>query len=294
MERRKAFRKRLQEKGIIVAPGAYDAFSAKLIQHVGFEAVYATGSGISVGLLAEPDLGLVTMTEQVTQARNIVNAVDIPVICDADTGYGDIINVLRTVREFERTGVVAIHIEDQEMPKRCGHLEGIRVIGKEEMVQKLRAATEAREDEDFIIIARTDARSVYGLETALERGHAYIEAGADVLFLEAPETMEELKTIAQTFRGIPLLLNRGGKKTPTISVTEAEELGFKIVIFPGDLQRAAGKAMLDTLEVLKREGNTTSIEQNMLSFDERFELLGIQKYYDLEKRSLSSKESEAE
>lgn len=153
MEKGKVFKKRLQEKGIIVAPGAYDALGARLIEHIGFEVVYATGAGISAGLLAEPDLGLVTMTEQLTQARNIVNAVDIPVICDADTGYGDVINVMRTVREFERAGVAAIHIEDQEMPKRCGHLEGIRLIGQEDMVAKLRAAKEARESQDFTIIA---------------------------------------------------------------------------------------------------------------------------------------------
>lgn len=293
MEKGKVFKKRLQEKGIIVAPGAYDALGAKLIGHMGFEAVYATGAGISAGFLAEPDLGLVTMTEQLTQARNIVNAVDIPVICDADTGYGDIINVMRTVREFERAGVAAIHIEDQEMPKRCGHLEGIRLIGQEDMVAKLRAAKEARESQDFTIIARTDARSVYGLEAALERGRAYIEAGADGLFIEAPENIEEVKIIARTFSGVPLLLNRGGKKTPPLSVAQAEELGFKIIIYPGDLQRAAAKAMLNTLEVLKKEGNTASIQQNMLSFDERFELLGIEKYYDLERRILSPKEPEA-
>lgn len=293
MEKGKVFKKRLQEKGIIVAPGAYDALGARLIEHIGFEVVYATGAGISAGLLAEPDLGLVTMTEQLTQARNIVNAVDIPVICDADTGYGDVINVMRTVREFERAGVAAIHIEDQEMPKRCGHLEGIRLIGQEDMVAKLRAAKEARESQDFTIIARTDARSVYGLEAALERGRAYIEAGADGLFIEAPENVEEVEIIARTFSGIPLLLNRGGKKTPPLSVAQAEELGFKIIIYPGDLQRAAAKAMLNTLEVLKREGNTASIQQNMISFDERFELLGIEKYYDLERRILSPKEPEA-
>ncbi len=287
MEKRKAFKKRLQEKGIIVAPGVYDALSAKLVQHMGFEALYATGAGVAASLLGEPDVGLVTMSEQVAQVRNIVNAVEIPVISDADTGYGGIINVARTVREFEKAGVAAIHIEDQVMPKRCGHLEGVSVISQEEMVQKLRAAAEAREDKNFIIIARTDARSVYGLEVALERGKAYIEAGADVIFIEAPTTIEELKVVVETFRGIPLLLNRGGKKTPLISAAEAEDLGFKIVIFPGDLQRTAAKAMLNTLKVLKEEGNTISIHKNMLSFDERFELLGIKKYYEMEARSLS-------
>jgi len=294
VEKRKAFKKRLQEKGIIVAPGVYDALSAKLVQHMGFEALYATGAGVAASLLGEPDVGLVTMSEQVAQVRHIVNAVEIPVISDADTGYGGIINVARTVREFEKAGVAAIHIEDQVMPKRCGHLEGVSVISQEEMVQKLRAAAEAREDKNFIIIARTDARSVYGLEAALERGKAYIEAGADVIFIEAPTTIEELKVVVETFRGIPLLLNRGGKKTPLISAAEAEDLGFKIVIFPGDLQRTAAKAMLNTLKVLKEEGNTISIHKNMLSFDERFELLGINKYYEMEARSLSRDKPEPE
>ena len=182
MVSKKSFKSRLKEKGIIVAPGAYDALSAKLIQHMGFEAVYATGAGISAGLLGEPDVGLVTMTEQITRAKNIVDAVDIPVICDADTGYGDIINVMRTVREFEKAGVAGIHIEDQKMPKKCGHLEGIELISQEKMVQKLRAAVEARRDEQFVIIARTDARSVNSLDVAIKRCHAHVDAGADCMF----------------------------------------------------------------------------------------------------------------
>lgn len=283
------FKERLQENKIVIAPGAYDAFSAKLIEHMGFEAVYITGAGISASLLGEPDVGLVTMTEQVTQARHITSVVSIPVICDADTGYGNPINVMRTVAEFEKAGVAAIHLEDQETPKKCGHLEGKRLVSKEEMIQKVRAAVEARNSKDFIIIARTDARSVYSLQEALERGYAYIQAGADVLFVEAPENVDELRQICRTFNGIPLLLNLGGKKTPPISVGEAEELGFRIVIFPGDLQRAAGKAMLSTLQVLKDEGNTVSMGKNMLSFDERFELLGLNKYYELERKFLHSK-----
>lgn len=286
MGKRGAFKKRIQENKIVIAPGAYDAFSAKLIEHMGFEVLYITGAGVSASLLGKPDVGLVTMTEQLTQARYIVNAVKIPVICDADTGYGNPINVMRTVIEFGNIGVAAIHLEDQQMPKKCGHLEGKRLVSKQDMVQKIRAAVEARESKDFVIIARTDARSVYGLREALERGHAYIEAGADVLFIEAPESIDELREISKTFSGTPLLLNRGGKKTPPISVSEAEELGFRIIIFPGDLQRAAGKAILNTLQVLKDEGNTVSIQKNLLSFDERFELLGLNKYYELEQKFL--------
>ena len=231
------FSKRLRENKIVVAPGAYDAFSAKLIEHIGFEVVYITGAGVAAGMLGAPDIGLVTMTEQLLQAQNIVNAVNIPVICDADTGYGNPITVMRTVRAFERAGVCAIHLEDQESPKKCGHLEGKKLVSKEEMVQKIRAAVYARKSKHFMIIARTDARSVTGLDDALERGHAYICAGADVLFVEAPESLDELKVIGKSFDYVPLLLNCGGKKTPTISVQDAERLGFKLsfslVIFSG-------------------------------------------------------------
>jgi carboxyvinyl-carboxyphosphonate phosphorylmutase len=286
MKKTEMLRSLLKQDGITVAPGAYDAFSARMVEHIGFKVVYASGAAISASLLGKPDVGFVTMSEMVAQVRNIVSAVNIPVISDADTGYGNPMNVMRTVREFEQAGVAGIHIEDQELPKKCGHLEGKRLVAKEEMVQKIRAAIEARQDDNFVIIARTDAQAVYGLGDALERGHAYVEAGADMLFVESPESIDELKAIARSF-SIPLLLNRGGKKTPNISAAEAEELGFKIVIFPGDAQRAAGKAMLDVLKVLKETGNTVSIQDRMLSFDERFELLGLKEYYEDEARFLS-------
>jgi len=286
MERNKIFYKRLHDNKILVAPGAYDAFSAKLIEHMGFEVIYITGAGVSASMLGAPDIGLITMTEQLQQARYIVNAVKIPIICDADTGYGNPISVMRTVKEFEKAGVSAIHLEDQEIPKKCGHLEGKRLVSKEEMVQKIRAAVQARESKHFIIIARTDARSVNGLNDALERGHAYMRAGADGLFVEAPESLDELKMIGSVFSGVPLLLNCGGKKTPSLSVSKAEKLGFSIIIFPGDLQRAAGMAMLNALRVLKNEGTNQSFQKNILSFDERFEILGLRKYLEQERSFL--------
>lgn len=283
----KILKELLKKDGIIIGAGAYDGISAKIIAYLGFDLVYVTGAGIAASVLGVPDIGLVTMSEMVRQARNIVTAVDLPVISDADTGYGNPINVMRTVREFEQAGICAIHIEDQEIPKKCGHLEGKKIVSKDEMVQKIRAAVEAKSDPDFIIIARTDARAVYGLEDALDRGHIYVEAGADVIFIEAPESVEELEIIGKSF-DVPILINRGGgKKTPWLSSSELQELGFKIVIFPGDAQRAAAKAMIEVLKVLKETGNTASIQDKMLSFEERFDLLGLPRYQELEKRFLS-------
>lgn len=277
----------LKRDQILILAGAYDGLSAKIVEYLGFDVVYVTGAGVAASVLGVPDIGLITMSEMVRQARNIVNVVDIPVISDADTGYGNPINVMRTVREFEQAGVCAIHIEDQEIPKRCGHLEGKRIVSKEEMVQKIRAAIEARTDPDFVLIARTDSRAVYGLEDALDRGNAYVEAGADVIFIEAPESVKELEIIGKSF-DVPILVNRGGgKKTPWLSSEELQKLGFKLVVFPGDAQRAAAKAMIQVLKVLKETGNNTSNQDKMLTFEERFDILGLPKYQELEKEFLS-------
>lgn len=277
----------LKRDQILILAGAYDGLSAKIVEYLGFDVVYVTGAGVAASVLGVPDIGLITMSEMVRQARNIVNVVDIPVISDADTGYGNPINVMRTVREFEQAGVCAIHIEDQEIPKRCGHLEGKRIVSKEEMVQKIRTAIEARTDPDFVLIARTDSRAVYGLEDALDRGNAYVEAGADVIFIEAPESVKELEIIGKSF-DVPILVNRGGgKKTPWLSSEELQKLGFKLVVFPGDAQRAAAKAMIQVLKVLKETGNNTSNQDKMLTFEERFDILGLPKYQELEKEFLS-------
>jgi 2,3-dimethylmalate lyase len=202
---------------VLVAPGAYDALSARLIAQAGFQAVYMTGFGTAASVLGQPDVGLLTMSEMVSRASALAAVTgDLPLIADADTGYGNPVNVRRTIREYERAGVAGLHIEDQVWPKKCGHMEGKQVIPMEEMVQKVRAAVDARQDPDFVIIARTDANAVNGLEDALERGRAYREAGADVIFIEAPRSITELKAIKQGFPDVPLLFNwaESGKTPP--------------------------------------------------------------------------------
>ena len=192
---------------VLVAPGAYDALSARLIAQAGFQAVYMTGFGTAASVLGQPDVGLLTMSEMVSRASALAAVTgDLPLIADADTGYGNPVNVRRTIREYEQAGVAGLHVEDQVWPKKCGHMEGKQVIPMEEMVQKVRAAVDARQDPDFVIIARTDANAVNGLEDALERGRAYREAGADVIFIEAPRSIAELKAIKQGFPDVPLLL----------------------------------------------------------------------------------------
>jgi 2,3-dimethylmalate lyase len=282
-EKRRLFNDRLRQKPIVVAPGCYDAFSARLIEYAGFEAVYMTGAGVSASLAGVPDIGLLSMTEMVEQARRITDAISLPVISDADTGYGGALNVYRTVRQFESAGVCAIHIEDQDIPKRCGHLEGKRIVPLETMVERIRAALDARRDPNMLIIARTDARAVYGLDDALERSRRYSEEGADVLFVEAPESVEEMETICRVLSERPLLINRGGaEKTPHLSAGALEKLGFSMVIFPGDAQKAAGGAILDVLRILKETGNTESAQSRMMEFRDRFEILGLSRYRDLE------------
>jgi 2-methylisocitrate lyase-like PEP mutase family enzyme len=282
-DKRRLFKERLQHGPIVIAPGCYDAFSVKLVEFVGFEAVYMTGAGVSAGLVGMPDVGLLTMTEMVEQARRISDATGLPIISDADTGYGGPLNVRRTVEQFERTGACAIHLEDQEIPKKCGHLEGKRVISAGRMVDRLKASLDARPDENFLIIARTDARATHGLDEALDRGRLYAETGADVIFIEAPESVDEVEEIGRRFKDVPLLMNRGGGgKTPALSAAELERMGFQIVIFPGDLQKAAGKAMIEILSILKETGNTDSAQAMMMSFEERFEILGLSRFRELE------------
>ena len=226
------FRELLKQQGMVVAPGAYDCITAKLIEQAGFAAVYMTGAG-TAATLGYPDFGLVTMSEMVGNALRIAAAVKLPVIADADTGYGNELNVVRTVREFEHSGVAGIHIEDQEFPKKCGHLEDKRIIPREDYVAKIRAAAAARGDRDFTIIARTDSRAVAGLAEAVARANAALAAGADMAFVEAPQTLEEVAMVPREVKG-PCLLNvvRGGK-TPDLDLREAEAMGYKLAIVPG-------------------------------------------------------------
>ncbi len=225
------FRALLHRDGMVVAPGAYDCITAKLIEQAGFAAVYMTGAG-AAATLGYPDFGLVTMSEMVANAGRIAIAVELPVIADADTGYGNELNAFRSVREFERSGVAGIHIEDQEFPKKCGHLEGKQIIPREDWLAKIRAAAAARRDRDFMIIARTDARAVAGFDEAVARANAALAAGADMAFVEAPQTAEEVAAVPRLVKG-PCLLNvvRGGK-TPDLDLREAERMGYKLAIVP--------------------------------------------------------------
>lgn len=270
---------------LLLAPGAWDPLSARVVEEAGFEAVYVTGSGVAVGHLGLPDIGLATMTEMVEQIRRIAATVRIPVIADADTGYGNALNVRRTVREYEAAGVAALHLEDQEFPKRCGHLEGKRVIPAETMIARIRAACEARQAPDLVIIARTDARAVLGLEEAIRRARAYRAAGADVLFVEAPVGEGEVAAVGRALQEAPLLINLGGGgKTPMLAAARLEALGFRVAIYPGDLQKAAIRAMREVAATLAREGTTLPVAERMVSFEERFEIVGLSRYRELEER----------
>jgi len=280
---RAEFSRLLNEKEPILAPGAYDALSARLIEEAGFKAVYMTGFGTSASMIGRPDVGLLTMTEMVENARRIVQAVDIPVIADADTGYGNPINVIRTVKEYENAGVVAIHIEDQVSPKKCGHMEGKEVIPAEEMVEKIKAAVDARSSPDFKIIARTDARAVEGLNAAIERAKLYKRAGADILFIEAPQSIEEIEMIAESFKGIPLLFNWAeGGKTPPMPYEKLKELGFKIIIFPISALLAATKAIREVLAEIKARGTPIGVMNKLVPFNEFNDLIGLPEIRKLE------------
>jgi 2,3-dimethylmalate lyase len=270
----------------IVAPGAYDALSARLIAQAGFPAVYMTGFGTAASVLGQPDVGLLTMSEMVGRASALASVIgDIPLIADADTGYGNPINVQRTMREYERAGVAALHIEDQIWPKKCGHMEGKQVIPMDEMVQKVRAAVDARQDPDFVIIVRTDANAVHGLEDALLRGQAYYEAGADMLFIEAPRTIEELRAIKQAFPVVPLLFNwADGGKTPMLPLDEIRTLGFKLVIFPVSTLFAATHAMLSLLNVLQQGQTPTAFHSQTVNFSQFTDQIGLPTIQALERR----------
>ena len=278
-------RELLAQPDLLVAPGAYDALSARLIAQAGFPAVYMTGFGTAASVLGQPDVGLLTMSEMVSRAAALVAVIgDRPLIADADTGYGNPINVRRAIREYERAGVAAIHLEDQVFPKKCGHMEGKQVIPVDEMVQKIRAAVDARQDPDFVVIARTDANAVYGLEDALHRGRAYREAGADVIFIEAPRSTEELGAIAQAFPDVPLLYNWAESgKTPLLSLEDIHALGFKLVIFPVSLLFAATHALLDLLEVLKQGKTPTAFADRMITFSRFTDQIGLPDIQALER-----------
>jgi methylisocitrate lyase len=277
-------RQLLGRSGILVAPGAYNALVAKIIEEAGFDLVYVSGSATASALLGVPDVGLLTMQEMAANAKCIANAVGIPVISDADTGYGNAINMMRTVKEFEKAGVAGIQIEDQTFPKRCGHMEGKGVISSDEMVGKIKAAIEARDDPDFVLIARTDARAVHGLEEAVRRSNAYKMAGADVIFPEALQSVEELKLVARSVRA-PLLANMTEwGKTPLLTAGELEEMGYKIVIFPVTALRVAQRATKALMAKLRQTGTQRHLLGEMETREELDRLVGLPEIRELEKK----------
>ncbi|MDQ3841187.1 MAG: isocitrate lyase/PEP mutase family protein [Actinomycetota bacterium] len=270
----------------VLAPGAYDGLTARLVEQAGFEAVYMTGFGTAASLLGRPDIGLLSFGEMVDNARRIVQAVEVPVIADADDGYGNPINVVRTVREYEAAGVSALHIEDQVSPKKCGHMEGKQVIDTSEMVEKVRAAVEARHSQDFVIIGRTDARAVEGLDGALERARRYREAGADVLFVEAPQSDKEIAAVAEAFPDMPLLFNwvESGK-TPPVPLERLKELGFRLIIFPVSTLLAATRSVREVLARIYTDGSPIQIiEDQLLPLGNFTDLIGMPEIQDLEER----------
>ena len=280
-----SLREMFEAGDMVLAPGCYDALGARMVEEAGFPAAYMTGFGSAASRLGRPDVGLMSLPEMVDNARRIAQAVEIPVIADADTGYGNSINVIRTVREYEAAGVAAIHLEDQVMPKKCGHMEGKQVVPAREMAAKISAAVAARRSSEFLIIARTDARAVEGLEKALSRARMYVEAGADALFVEAPQSEAEIETVARSFPDVPLLFNYAeGGKTPPLSCDRLRELGFSLVIFPLTLLLVATQAMRAALARVKADGTPIELLPSLMGFDEFVDFIGLPEIRELEQR----------
>ena len=269
----------------VLAPGAYDALSARLIEQAGFDCAYMTGFGTTASLLGRPDVGLLGGAEMADNVRRIVQAIDLPLVADADTGYGNAINVVRTVQLYEQAGVAGLHLEDQILPKRCGHMDGKLVVPTDEMVGKLQAAVEARRDPDLVIIARTDARAMEGLDAALARGRAYREAGADLLFVEALESAEEIEIVATELADVGLVFNWAeGGKTPPLSYERMAELGYALVLMPISTLLAATRAMQTALAEIRRAGSPATILDDLPTFDEFLETIGLPEVRRLEER----------
>lgn len=295
MKKTSRLRSLLREQNILIVPGAADALTGRLIEEAGFDAVYATGAGIANAQFALPDIGLLSLTEMVMPIRRLVEAVDVPVIADADTGYGNPLNVMRTVREYEHAGVAAIQLEDQINPKKCGHFSGKEVIPANEMVQKLRAAVAARSDPDLVLIARTDALATQGFDEAVKRARLYAENGADMLFVEAPTERDQVARLPKEI-GAPLLFNlTEGAKSPLFSTPELQAFGYKIVIYPNMLLRVALRAMQQSLSVLKAEGSSASLLPRMVDWQERQRLVRLHEFEELDRKfvKLSNRGEEA-
>ena len=263
-------------KKTVVAPGAHDMLTGKIIGKLGFDAVYMTGYGQSASHLGKPDVGLMTMSEMVMRAANMVEAAGVPVIADADTGFGNAVNVMRTVREYEKAGVAVIQLEDQVMPKKCGHMVGREVISLEEMVGKIKAAVDTRVDPNFMIMARTDARTVFGIDAALERAHAFQEAGADIVFVESPESEEEMRRINTELPGVLTLANMvEGGRTPMFTNAKLSEFGYNLIIYPTASVYVTTKAMVDLWEGMRRDDTTETLIDTMIPFAQFNEIVGL-------------------
>ena len=269
---------------LVIAPGVADALNARIVAETGFDAIYMTGAGTTAVRLGMPDVGLMTMVEMADNAGRIADASGLPLIADADTGYGGPVNVMRTVRTFEKAGVAGIHIEDQQWPKRCGHLSGKTLIPAAEMAAKIRAACDARHDDDFVIIARTDALAVDGMNAALDRAAAYEEAGADLIFVESPRNMEEISAIPRALTKPALFNMASSGKTPFLSKEEIAAEGFKLAIYPNFALLSAISAVRKTLGELKRTGTVSHIVDDIASFREFFDLMGMKQVQVMEAR----------
>ncbi|HWP97346.1 MAG TPA: oxaloacetate decarboxylase [Syntrophomonadaceae bacterium] len=278
-------RQLLQEEEILIVPGAYDALSAKIIQQVGFKAMLMGGYSIAASRLAQPDVGCLSMTEMAAALKIITDAVELPVIADGDTGYGNPLSVRRTVQEYEKVGAAAVIFEDQVFPKRCGHMQGKEVIPAVDHVQKIRAACEAKEGQDLLIVARTDARAVLGLAAAVERGKQYLQAGADALFIEAPQSINELENIGKAFPDTILIANMvEGGRTPVLTAIELRQLGFKIVFWPCTAIYSVARILEKVFQSLRDTGSTNLCEEHMVNFSEFNQLVSLDKYLELDRR----------
>lgn len=283
MKRTSLLRKYILEDSILIMPGAHDALTAKIVEQAGFKALTIGGYSASASLLGQPDLSFLTLTEMVDCVHRIVDVVDIPVFTDGDTGHGGVLNVRRTVREIERTGAAGMFIEDQVFPKRCGHMLDKQVIEKQEMVAKVKAAVDARVDDDFVIMARTDALAVNGLEDAIERANLFFQAGADLIFVEAPTTMEQMRAITAQVDAPLLANNIEGGKSPLLSATELEKIGYNTVVFPVAATYAVAKVVGDLMAEIAATGTTAGFSNRMVSFDEFNHLIGLDSLRSLER-----------
>ena len=282
-ETKKSIAQCLRDGEFVLAPGIFDLISARMADCLGFNAIYMTGYGIAASYLGRPDAGYATYTDMVGRASQVVDRTTTPLIADADTGFGGPLNVQHAVRGYEKAGVQAIQIEDQQFPKKCGHTLGRLVVPLEDMVTKIKVAVEARESKDFLIIARTDSRTTLGMDEAMRRGEAFAKAGADVIFIESPETVDEMKTICANFDK-PCFANMvEGGRTPLLSAEELEDVGFSIAIFPGTGFLATAKALADAYGSLKKDGITTQVADRLYLFEDMNILMGFEEVWEFDK-----------